>query len=475
MINNTIGKYKITKLLGEGGMASVYEAEHELLGTKVAIKVLNPILSTNAQIKERFLNEAKLMASLDHPNITKVIDFDEQPGQLSIVMEYLNGEDLNDVIKNNGALAEKDIINYFSQTLSALKYAHEKGIVHRDIKPSNIFVLPNGHIKILDFGIAKLFGQGSEMTQTGTQIGTPIYMSPEQVKADKSIDHRSDIYSLGVTLYYALKGKPPYDTNTNSQFDIFNKIVYEPLPELTGTGYLNELINKACSKDRNQRFQCCKEWIDALINKEVSSTHTTDKTMVEAPSSDKTIVESASVPNADKTMVETTASPTIIIPSMLILRRLFYLSLFGSLNWAFFIFIILYFSAGFDPSDFGLIVLSDYLYLFLVVLPSDDLCFFVASICDNFWEFSKTFWTFICGLVVIIIEVIFLRYKITKKLSVFNLILTSLLLVWHCLIIESPGIREYESLLPLLYGLIIASLNINQLIKLNKSKFANKT
>ena len=115
MINNTIGKYKITKLLGEGGMASVYEAEHELLGTKVAIKVLNPILSTNAQIKERFLNEAKLMASLDHPNITKVIDFDEQPGQLSIVMEYLNGEDLNDVIKNNGALAEKDIINYFSK------------------------------------------------------------------------------------------------------------------------------------------------------------------------------------------------------------------------------------------------------------------------------------------------------------------------------------------------------------------------
>ena len=121
MINNTIGKYKITKLLGEGGMASVYEAEHELLGTKVAIKVLNPILSTNAQIKERFLNEAKLMASLDHPNITKVIDFDEQPGQLSIVMEYLNGEDLNDVIKNNGALAEKDIMNYFSQISGIFK------------------------------------------------------------------------------------------------------------------------------------------------------------------------------------------------------------------------------------------------------------------------------------------------------------------------------------------------------------------
>ena len=474
MINNTIGKYKITKLLGEGGMASVYEAEHELLGTKVAIKVLNPILSTNAQIKERFLNEAKLMASLDHPNITKVIDFDEQPGQLSIVMEYLNGEDLNDVIKNNGALAEKDIINCFSQTLSALNYAHEKGIVHRDIKPSNIFVLPNGHIKILDFGIAKLFGQGSEMTQTGTQIGTPIYMSPEQVKADKSIDHRSDIYSLGVTLYYALKGKPPYDTNTNSQFDIFNKIVFEPLPELTGTGYLNELINKACSKDRNQRFQYCKEWIDALNNKEVSSTHTTDKTMVEAPSSDKTIVESASVPNADKTIVETTASPTIIIPSMLILKRLFYLSLFGSLNWAFFIFITLYFS-GFDPSELGLIVLSDYLYLFLFETPI-ELCeaFFVNSMCEGLVDGPVYFWTFICGLVVIIIEVIFLRYKITKKLSVFSLILTSMLLVLNYLMM----ILDFSFSLGLqvawlFYGLIIATLNINQFIKLNKLKFTN--
>lgn len=105
MINTTIGKYKINRLIGEGGMASVYEAEHEMLGTKVAIKVLNPILSANAQIKERFRNEAKLMASLDDPNITKVIDFDEQPQQLSIVMEYLNGEDLNQKIQRNGPLS----------------------------------------------------------------------------------------------------------------------------------------------------------------------------------------------------------------------------------------------------------------------------------------------------------------------------------------------------------------------------------
>jgi uncharacterized protein (TIGR02145 family) len=264
MIENKIGKYKIIRLIGEGGMASVYEAEHEMLGTKVAIKVLNPILSANAQIKERFRNEAKLMASLDHPNITKVIDFDEQPQQLSIVMEFLNGEDLNDKIKRNGPLTEKEITDVFCQTLSAFQYAHEKGIVHRDIKPSNIFILKNGHVKILDFGIAKLFGQGNEMTQTGTQMGTPIYMSPEQVKADKSIDHRSDIYSLGVTMFYAINGKPPYNSDTDSQFDIFNKIVYEPLPELPGQGVFIELIKKATQKDREQRFQSCKEWINKL-------------------------------------------------------------------------------------------------------------------------------------------------------------------------------------------------------------------
>jgi serine/threonine protein kinase len=270
MIENKIGKYKIIRLIGEGGMASVYEAEHEMLGTKVAIKVLNPILSANAQIKERFRNEAKLMASLDHPNITKVIDFDEQPQQLSIVMEFLNGEDLNDKIKRNGPLTEKEITDVFSQTLSAFQYAHEKGIVHRDIKPSNIFILKNGHVKILDFGIAKLFGQGNEMTQTGTQMGTPIYMSPEQVKADKSIDHRSDIYSLGVTMFYAINGKPPYNSDTDSQFDIFNKIVYEPLPELSGDSSLISILQRACQKDRDNRFQSCQEWLNEMNGKNSS-------------------------------------------------------------------------------------------------------------------------------------------------------------------------------------------------------------
>ena len=291
MINTSIGKYKISKLIGEGGMASVYEAEHEMLGTKVAIKVLNPILSANAEIKTRFRNEAKLMASLDHPNITKVIDFDEQPQQLSIVMEFLNGEDLDQKIKRNGPLSEKEISDIFSQTLSAFQYAHEKGIVHRDIKPSNIYILSNGHVKILDFGIAKLFGQGNEMTQTGTQMGTPIYMSPEQVKGDKSIDHRSDIYSLGVTMFFAINGKPPYNSTTESQFDIFTKIVYQELPEFSIQSKFNEMVLKACNKNREDRFQRCSEWLNQINNP--SSAHSSspinlDKTLMANNISDDT-------------------------------------------------------------------------------------------------------------------------------------------------------------------------------------------
>lgn len=281
MIHTTIGKYKITRLIGEGGMASVYEAEHEMLGTKVAVKVLNPILSTNTQIKERFRNEAKMMASLDHPNIIKVIDFDEQPQRLSIIIEYLNGEDLNRKIKRDGPLSEKLVYEIFPQILNAFQYAHDKEIIHRDIKPSNIFILPNGHVKILDFGIAKLLSHGNEMTQTGTQLGTPVYMSPEQVKADKSIDHRSDIYSIGVTMFYAINGKPPYNTDTDSQFDIFNKIVYEPLPNLSDTSKYNDIILKACQKNRNERFQSCNEIKNELESSRKNKSDDTEKTIID--------------------------------------------------------------------------------------------------------------------------------------------------------------------------------------------------
>lgn len=288
-----INKYQVIRLIGEGGMASVYEAKHEILGTKVAIKILNPILSANKQIRERFLNEAKMMASFQHPNITNIIDFEENEQFLAIIMEFLEGQDLSDQIKSGKKMSDGEINHLFDQILSAFQYAHEKGIVHRDIKPSNIFILPNGHAKVLDFGIAKLFGQGNEMTQTGTQMGTPVYMSPEQVRGEKSIDHRSDIYSLGVTLFYAINGVPPYDTATGSQFDIFNKIVYEPLPAINSESELAFLVTKACQKERDNRFQSCSEWLEAMRELPTSNKKSTTaaKKTDNSGSNDRTIIE----------------------------------------------------------------------------------------------------------------------------------------------------------------------------------------
>jgi uncharacterized protein (TIGR02145 family) len=264
MIGNIIGKYKLLQLIGEGGMAAVYEAEHEVLKTKAAVKVLNPMLSANKVIRERFLNEARLMATLDHPNITRILDFEESETHLAIAMELLTGDDLSAYIRKNGKITADSFVAFFSQVLLAFQYAHEQGIVHRDIKPSNIFILPDGKVKILDFGIAKLFGQGNEMTQTGTQMGTPIYMSPEQVKGDKSIDFRSDIYSLGVTMFFAINGKPPYESDTLSQYDVFKKIVEDPLPLIVGDAQYVSMVNKACSKDREHRYQSCAEWLQEL-------------------------------------------------------------------------------------------------------------------------------------------------------------------------------------------------------------------
>jgi uncharacterized protein (TIGR02145 family) len=269
-IDRVIGKYKVTRLVGEGGMASVYEAEHILLKNKVAIKILKPEFSSNSKIRERFKSEGVHTASLKHSGIIEVKDFEEQPDYLALILEYLEGEDLSQRIRKSGPLNDEEVKSVFGQVLDALEYAHERGVAHRDIKPSNIFILPDGKVKILDFGIAKLFGEGNEMTQTGTMMGTPIYMSPEQVKGDKSVDHRSDIYSLGVTLYFAVTGKSPYDADSESWFLIPGKIVTEPLPEISSKFW--PMIQKACKKDRNERYQECKEWLIELqrLNNELT-------------------------------------------------------------------------------------------------------------------------------------------------------------------------------------------------------------
>jgi serine/threonine protein kinase len=258
MIGTHIFNYKITKLIGAGGMAKVYEAIHDKFeNRRVAIKILDPVLSANDEIRHRFENEAKIMASLDHPNIVKVLDYTDVSGVLAIVMEYLEGVTLSDFVKKKGPMPAEEAAKLMSNILEAFEYAHKHGVVHRDVKPSNIHLSNTLQPKIMDFGIAKLLTVDENMTRTGTQMGTPTYMSPEQVRDVKDIDKRSDIYSLGVTFYFMLSGAAPYNTATLSTFDIYSKIVHEPLPPISHAMAYHDVIAKATAKSPAERYPDC--------------------------------------------------------------------------------------------------------------------------------------------------------------------------------------------------------------------------
>lgn len=295
MIPDKILDYKINRLIGEGGMAKVYLADLDTkLGTKVAIKVLEKHLASEESIRARFRQEAKSMLNLKHPYIVNVFNFVEEDDMLAIVMEYIEGETLKEMVEKGGAISPDLAIKIFTQILEAMQYVHDKGIVHRDIKPSNIFVIEGKYPKILDFGIVKVVGggQGTTKTKTGLTIGTPMFMSPEQVQTPQNIDHRSDIYSLGVTFHYMLAGDLPYDS-TESEFSIQTKVVMEVLPKLKGIPYgLMNAISGSTEKDRNVRFQSCDDFKQSL--NQDSSRHG-DDTIVERKEPQKKPVVSTSI------------------------------------------------------------------------------------------------------------------------------------------------------------------------------------
>lgn len=246
MQGEIINGFVLKRLLGEGGMAEVWYAENEI-GKPAAIKILNENLTRNAQIVERFHNEAVVMVKLKHPNIRQVYGYGYLGNRHCIIMEYLEGDDLSDMMKGGRRFTDAELRQWWNQIVSALNYTHKQGIVHRDIKPSNLFLDEDGNIKLLDFGIAKIM-ENSSLTQTGSMMGTLMYMSPEQVKDSKSIDYHTDIYSLAVTFVHLLTGKMPYNTDTTSDFQIRERIVYTPfdvsvLPE-DWRGFLAPYLEK---------------------------------------------------------------------------------------------------------------------------------------------------------------------------------------------------------------------------------------
>jgi serine/threonine protein kinase len=259
--------YQILSELGHGGMATVFLAHDNKFNTNVAIKVLNKEFVHNDNIRKRFLAEARSMFKMSHPNIIKVTDLIEEGDTVAFVMEYIEGETLKDYLERKGKLSDEEIKTIFSQMLEAVGYVHEQKLVHRDIKPSNFMITSKGQIKLLDFGIAKNADTNSaDYTQTGTSqnMGTPMYMSPEQIKSTKEVTLQSDIYSLGVVLWQMVMGKKPYDTNTSSTFELQMKIVQDELPSTNN--FWDSIIQKATAKAIGKRFKHCMELRQILDN-----------------------------------------------------------------------------------------------------------------------------------------------------------------------------------------------------------------
>jgi len=270
MIGKVIQNYEIVELIDEGGMGSIYMGVHKFLPRKVAIKVLNPILRNRPEIIERFKNEAFILSSLQHPNIVALYDYVENKEANYIIMEYIEGETLAEYIETTtGPIPEKRTILLFLKILDAVSYAHEKNIIHRDIKPANFIVNKNNNIKILDFGIAKSIDSISKsLTKTGLKVGTTLFMSPQQVRG-QVLDRRTDIYSLGVTLFQMVTGQLPYDEN-DTEYDLYNLIVNQAFPNpkdfyVGVSSEMHKIIQKATSKRPLDRYQSCDEFSKALL------------------------------------------------------------------------------------------------------------------------------------------------------------------------------------------------------------------
>src|SRR5213593_2568137 len=229
MIGESLGNHRIISKIGQGGMGTVYEAEDTHLGRRVAIKLLNPTLVANPKELARFQSEAKVQARLNHPNVVTLHEFEPFKDSYYMVMEYVVGRNLADIVRVVGALPPHIVVTLSKQVLDGLSAAHRIGVVHRDLKPSNIMLTPDGVAKVMDFGIAKV--QGSQnLTATGALVGTVYYMSPEQVRGE-AVDARSDIYSFGIILFELLTGRVPF--KEESDFSVMMHHVRTPAPPPT--------------------------------------------------------------------------------------------------------------------------------------------------------------------------------------------------------------------------------------------------
>ena len=267
-----LGKYKILQHLGTGGMSSVYKAEHRMMRHIVAIKVLPKNLVQQSSYLERFHQEARAAAQLNHPNMVRAFDVDKEGDTYYLVMEYVDGTDIKEIVARDGALSFKLAAEYARQAAEGLAYAHLKGIIHRDIKPANLLVDKTGTVKILDLGLVRFSddGQGSlTVAYDENMIGTVDYLSPEQAMNSHAVDARADIYSLGCTLYFMLTGNPPFPEGTIPQRVMMHQTkepesIRKKRPDAP-EGLL-AICSRMMAKSPEARFQCAADVVTAIAH-----------------------------------------------------------------------------------------------------------------------------------------------------------------------------------------------------------------
>ncbi len=274
-----LGKYRILKILGHGGMGVVFKAEDPRLQRTVAIKAMLPALAVSASAGKRFLREAQAMAQLEHDHIVRVYQVDEDRGVPFMAMEFLKGEPLDERLKREQKLPAAEVLRIGREIARGLEVAHKAGLIHRDIKPANIWLEgPEARVKILDFGLARAASQDSGLTQQGAIVGTPAYMSPEQGRGEP-VDARCDLFSLGVVLYRLSTGQPPF-LGKDTVSTLVSVATREPPPPITVNSALptelSALVMKLLAKDPAKRIATAAEVVEALKGIEKQFTHTTD-------------------------------------------------------------------------------------------------------------------------------------------------------------------------------------------------------
>ena len=274
-VGATVGNYRVEQKIGSGAMGSVYLASHPIIGKRVALKVIHPELATSEEMLARFFNEARAVTQIGHPNIVSVQDFGQTPdGDSFIIMELLEGRGLGELLKAEGPFLPARAIHIGAQIADGLQAAHARGIIHRDLKPDNIILVPRDgdadFVKVLDFGLAKLQGPGAQAmrlkTRTGSLLGTPHYMAPEQCEG-KSIDARVDVYALGCILFHLLTGRVPFPGEGFGEVLVKHLREPPPLPSrLNGAvpAALERIVLHALAKKADFRFKSMAEFAQAL-------------------------------------------------------------------------------------------------------------------------------------------------------------------------------------------------------------------